>query len=56
MIPCGHPVCMKCSNKMSTNKCPTCRERITQKIINWGLLMYMKEKLPGELSINKNEV
>lgn len=56
MVPCGHPVCKRCSNKMSTSKCPTCRARITQKVINWGLLMFMKEKIPGELSVNKNEV
>ncbi len=36
----------QCSQAMTTNKCPTCTQMISQKVINWGLLIYMQNLLP----------
>jgi hypothetical protein len=52
IVPCGHPICLKCSSKLTSSKCPTCSKLIKQKIVNWGLLAYMKE-LPIGVFKNK---
>lgn len=35
LIPCGHTICEKCSNKI--DKCPFCRYTPTDKVINYSL-------------------
>ena len=50
MIPCGHPICHKCSVKLTNNTCPTCSKSITHKVVNWGLINCIKIKPNNDMT------
>jgi hypothetical protein len=38
IIPCGHPICLKCLNTLHERNCPDCRAPITGQTVNYGIM------------------
>ncbi len=52
--PCGHCLCLNCSERLNSNSCPICRGNINKKIINRPLMDLISEKKSQLSQSNSN--